>query len=74
MNGANPGKSEQNAFKKAARRSKKRFQQKDGRKPSVKTTNGNVSTFRKVKNKPKSTAHLTVIEGKKGKKKKRASL
>lgn len=74
FNGANPGKREQNAFKKAAKRSKKRFQQKDNRKqPSLKSTNGNVSTFRKVKNKPKSTAHLTVIEGKKGKKKKRAS-
>nr|WP_307150995.1 SA1362 family protein [Robertmurraya andreesenii] len=71
--GANPAKSEQSAFRKAAKRSKKRFQQKDSRKPAAKTANSNVSTLKKVKNKPRSAAHLTVIEGKKGKKKKRAS-
>lgn len=65
---------EQNAFKKAARRSKKRFQQKDSSKPVSRSSTNNISTFRKVKNKPKSTAQLTVIEGRKGKKKKRASL
>lgn len=73
FNGGNPQKHEQSAFRKAAKKSKKRFQQKDIRKPSVKTTNGNVSTLKKGKNKAKSATHLTVIEGKKGKKKKRAS-
>jgi hypothetical protein len=70
--GASPQNREQNAFRKAAKRSKKRFQQ-TARKPTSKTNNGNVSTLRKVKHKSKSAAHLTVIEGKKGKKKKRAS-
>lgn len=73
FSGAGPQSREQNAFRKAAKRSKKRFQQKDTRKPTSKTNNGNVSTLRKVKHKSKSAAHLTVIEGKKGKKKKRAS-
>lgn len=72
--GSNLRNREQNAFKKAARRSKKRFQQKDSSKPISRTPTSNISTFRKVKNKTKSTAQLTVIEGKKGKKKKRASL
>jgi large-conductance mechanosensitive channel len=71
--GTGPQASEQNAFKKAAKRSKRRFQHKDTRKPSSKPTTGNVSTLKKVKHKSKSAAHLTVIEGKKGKKKKRAS-
>lgn len=65
---------EQSAFKKAAKRSKKRYQHKDSRKPVSRTSNSNISTLKKVNHKPKSTAHLTVIEGRKGKKKKRASL
>lgn len=71
--GASPQRREQTAFKKAAKRSKKRFQQKDAPKPSSKSISGNVSTFRRTANKAKSAPHLTVIEGKKGKKKKRAS-
>ncbi|WP_449622806.1 SA1362 family protein [Robertmurraya sp. Marseille-Q9965] len=73
FNSSTPQKRDQSAFRRAAKKSKKRFQQKDARKPSVKTMNGNVSTLKKGKNKAKSAAHLTVIEGKKGKKKKRAS-
>lgn len=69
---SSPYKREQQAFRKAAKRSKKRYQQKDVRKPSAKLNN-NVSSFRRAKNKAKSAPHLTVIEGKKGKKKKRAS-
>ncbi|MGG0716528.1 SA1362 family protein [Robertmurraya massiliosenegalensis] len=71
--GAGPQKREQHAFKKAAKRSKKRLQQKDTRKPSSKTISGNVSSFKRTSTKPKSATHLTVIEGRKGKKKKRAS-
>lgn len=71
--GASPQRRERNAFKKAAKRSKKRLQQKDTRKPSSKTISGNVSSIKRAANKPKSTTHLTVIEGRKGKKKKRAS-
>ncbi|MGM0900047.1 MAG: SA1362 family protein [Bacillota bacterium] len=61
---------EQRAFKKAAKRSKKRFQIKEQSTPSKRPSIGSLSAARK---KRKDTSHLTVIEGKKGKKKNRAS-
>lgn len=64
---------EQNAFRKAAKRSKKRYKLKDMQKNSGRSVS-HLSSFRKFKHRPKSNVQLTVIEGKKGKKKKRASL
>ncbi|MDZ5471035.1 SA1362 family protein (plasmid) [Bacillus sp. 31A1R] len=69
--GANPQKREQQAFRKAAKRSKRRFLTKDVQKASPRV--GALSTIKKANNKKKSNTHLTVIEGKKGKKKNRAS-
>jgi mannitol-specific phosphotransferase system IIBC component len=71
-----PEKQEQRAFMKAARRSKKRFKHKDVLQTNRRSNaNGGSLTSLKKQNrsKKKSTVHLTVIEGKKGKKKNRAS-
>ncbi|MFE4522607.1 SA1362 family protein [Cytobacillus firmus] len=73
FNRSNPSKREQRAFIKAAKKSKRRFNNKEsgsviGRKGSV----GSITSIKKSKK--KSSPHLTVIEGKKGKKKNRASL
>ncbi len=68
-----PQKKEQRAFLKAARQSKKRLQHKSGD-SNTKSSLGRISPLKKNKTKRKSPAHLTVIEGKKGKKKNRASL
>lgn len=66
----NPQKKEQRAFLKAAKKSKKRLQKKDTKNTSL----GTLAPFKKAaKIKTKKTAHLTVIDGKKGKKKNRAS-
>nr|WP_066060623.1 SA1362 family protein [Neobacillus soli] len=72
---SSPQKKEQRAFLKAAKRSKKRFHQKSGD-STVKTSSlGSLTSLKKSsKTKKKSPAHLTVIDGKKGKKKNRASL
>jgi len=72
---SSPQKKEQRAFLKAAKKSKKRLQQKSGD-TNVKTSSlGTLTTLKKSnKTKKKSPAHLTVIDGKKGKKKNRASL
>lgn len=68
---ASPSKNhEQRAFKKAAKRSKKRYQTKEQSTPTKRTSIGSLSAARK---KRKDTSHLTVIEGRKGKKKNRAS-
>lgn len=72
---ASPQKKEQRAFLKAAKQSKKRLQKKSGdfgiRSASTRTI---ATTLKKAaKRKKKTTAHLTVIDGKKGKKKNRAS-
>lgn len=69
----NPEKKEQRAFLKAAKKSKKRLHNKD--KSSHKQVNGKNTPTLKAKKHKRSTsaAHLTVIEGKKGKKKNRAS-
>ena len=72
---SNPQKREQQAFIKAAKKSKKRLQSKSGE-PQAKVSSFGPLTSIKKNKKPKrnSSIHLTVIEGKKGKKKNRASL
>ncbi len=73
LSNAGPVNSEQKAFVRAAKRSKKRYQQQDSAKTSTrKTSVGSLTSIKKPKK--KSAAHLTVIQGKKGKKKNRASL
>ncbi|NRG29719.1 hypothetical protein HRF69_21730 [Bacillus circulans] len=71
---SSPQKREQKAFLKAAKQSKKRLQTKDrsssGQQQSTKTSSIKANKHKRSK----STAHLTVIEGKKSKKKNRASL
>ncbi|MFT8322922.1 MAG: SA1362 family protein [Bacillus sp. (in: firmicutes)] len=71
---ANPEKKEQRAFVKAAKKSKKRWQFKE--KSSLRQVSGKSINTGKAKKHKRNTsaAHLTVIEGKKGKKKNRASL
>lgn len=70
----NPQKKEQRAFVKAAKKSKKRLQQKGGDIQPKSISLGSFKSLKKVaKKKKKTTAHLTVIDGKKGKKKNRAS-
>lgn len=70
---ANPRNKEQRAFLKAAKQSKKRLQKKAGD-PSMRSSPGTLASIRKSsKAKKKTSAHLTVIDGKKGKKKNRAS-
>lgn len=71
---ADPQKNEHNAFRKAAKKTTKKYQQ-DVRKASPKTTNklGNGTKANKPKKKIRTASHLKVIEGKKGKKKNRAS-
>ncbi|WP_445490496.1 SA1362 family protein [Niallia sp. 03133] len=72
-NKANPEKKEQRAFIKAAKKSKKRLQYKEKTTPK-KITGKTTATLKSKKHKRStSAAHLTVIEGKKGKKKNRAS-
>ncbi|WP_237712841.1 SA1362 family protein [Bacillus methanolicus] len=69
-----PEKQEQRAFIKAAKRSKKRFKHKDGKQTNRRSNVGSLSSLKKQnRRKKKSPVHLTVIEGKKGKKKNRAS-
>ncbi|WP_407642042.1 SA1362 family protein [Cytobacillus massiliigabonensis] len=71
---ASPRKREQQAFIRAAKKSKKRFQTNhSGKGQPRKVSSGNSLSSLK-KSKKKSSAHLTVIQGKKGKKKDRASL
>ncbi|MFF2448623.1 SA1362 family protein [Neobacillus sp. NPDC058068] len=72
---SSPQKKEQRAFLKAAKKSKKRLQQKSGDGAAKTSSIGALTTLKKGnKIKKKSPAHLTVIDGKKGKKKNRASL
>ncbi|MBS4215696.1 hypothetical protein KHA99_25065 [Bacillus sp. FJAT-49825] len=70
---SSPQKKEQRAFLKAARRSKKRLQHRSGEPNAKGSTLGTLTTLKKGKAKKKPPAHLTVIDGKKGKKKNRAS-
>lgn len=70
---AKPEKREQRAFVKAAKKSKKRLQQKEVS-PSPRRSGATITSLKKnLKTKKKPSSHLTVIEGKKGKKKNRAS-
>ncbi|WP_368857066.1 SA1362 family protein [Neobacillus paridis] len=71
---SSPQKKEQRAFLKAAKQSKKRLQQRSGDTGQKNSSFGPISTLKKPKTKRKPPAHLTVIDGKKGKKKNRASL
>ncbi|WP_308211922.1 SA1362 family protein [Neobacillus cucumis] len=71
---SSPQKKEQRAFLKAAKKSKKRLQQKGGDSTAKTSSLGTLTSLKKsTKTKKKSPAHLTVIDGKKGKKKNRAS-
>ena len=71
---ANPQKKEQRAFLKAARQSKKRLQKRSGEPPMRNAFPGTLAPLKKsTKPKKKTPAHLTVIDGKKSKKKNRAS-
>jgi small-conductance mechanosensitive channel len=71
---SSPNKKEQRAFLKAAKKSKKRLQQKSGESQVKSSSLGTLTTLKKSnKTKKKAPAHLTVIDGKKGKKKNRAS-
>jgi mannitol-specific phosphotransferase system IIBC component len=68
-----PDKRDQRAFVKAAKQSKKRLLQKDTA-STPRRSGGTVTSMKKnLKSKNAPGAHLTVIEGKKGKKKNRAS-
>jgi FtsZ-interacting cell division protein ZipA len=70
---SSPEKSEQRAFVKAAKRSTKKHKTK--RPAATKSKHNPVASFNKlrIRKKSESKSHLTVIEGKKGKKKNRAS-
>jgi type II secretory pathway pseudopilin PulG len=72
---SSPQRKEQRAFLKAAKQSKKRLQHKSGDSNLKSTSAGSLTNLRKSssKTKKKSPAHLTVIDGKKSKKKNRAS-
>ena len=71
---SNPQKKEQKAFLKAAKQSKRRIQTKE-KAPAKQTSSNRTSSLKAHKHKrSKSTAQLTVIDGRKGKKKNRASL
>ncbi|MBT2686263.1 SA1362 family protein [Bacillus sp. ISL-37] len=64
------GRQQQRAFQKAAKRSKKRFQTKDANTSSKRSK---IKSLASARNKKKDTSHLTVIDGKKSRKKNRAS-
>lgn len=66
-----PARKEQRAFIKAARQSKKRQKTKTKQRDNV-ASFSLAKSSKKVKSRRKSDAHLTVIEGKKNKKKNRA--
>lgn len=74
LNKANPQKKEQQAFLRAAKRSKKRLQNKGSEQQAKASSFGSLTSLKKKKTKKKSPVHLTVIDGKKSKKKNRASL
>lgn len=67
-----PVKKEQQAFRKAARQSKKRLKSKTSKKDNVASFSA-AKTSKKITARKKTDSHLTVIEGKKNKKKNRAS-
>ena len=67
-----PEKREQRAFVRAAKKSLKRKQQKESGKQTRKSNVSNITSIRARKK--QTNNHLTVIEGKKGKRKNRVSL
>ncbi len=68
---SSPQKKEQRAFLRAARKSKKRLMQKSGESNTKNSALGTLSPLKRGnKIRRKTSAHLTVIEGKKGKNKK----
>jgi len=75
LNSPGQDKREQRAFVKAAKRSAKRKQQKEvaSHNRKKKTGSGKLTSIKKERIKRKHAPELTVIEGKKGKKKNRAS-
>ncbi|MBP2240841.1 ABC-type nickel/cobalt efflux system permease component RcnA [Cytobacillus eiseniae] len=70
---SSPKKREQRAFIRAAKRSKKRHQVKETSKGNQRKA-GSGHSLTSIKKPKKTSTHLTVIQGKKGKKKDRASL
>ncbi|WP_245917292.1 MULTISPECIES: SA1362 family protein [Bacillus] len=70
---SSPEKQEQRAFVKAAKKSKKRLHHKDGGQNKQRANVRSLASLRKNKATKKHPSHLTVIEGKKGKKKDRAT-
>lgn len=64
------GRQQKRAFQKAAKRSKKRFQTKDANASSKRSK---IRSLASARNKKKDASHLTVIDGKKSRKKNRAS-
>ncbi|RSD27408.1 SA1362 family protein [Mesobacillus subterraneus] len=69
LTGSSTGREQQRAFQKAAKRSKKRFQSKEANASSKRSKIRSLASARKKKD----ASHLTVIDGKKSKKKNRAS-
>ena len=70
LTSSSSGLQQQRAFQKAAKRSKKRFQTKD---TNVSSKRSKIRSLASARNKKKDASHLTVIDGKKGRKKNRAS-
>jgi hypothetical protein len=70
LTSSSSGRQQQRAFQKAAKRSKKRFQTKD---TTVSSKRSKIRSLASARNKKKDASHLTVIDGKKGRKKNRAS-
>jgi lipopolysaccharide export LptBFGC system permease protein LptF len=70
LTGSSSGRQQQRAFQKAAKRSKKRFQTKDANTSSKRSK---IRSLASARNKKKDASHLTVIDGKKNRKKNRAS-
>ena len=70
---ANPQNKDQRAFLKAAKQSKKRLNHKSSDNSSQRLSVGSLTSLKKSSKPKKNPAHLTVIEGKKSKKKNRVS-
>ena len=70
LTSSSSGRQQQRAFQKAAKRSKKRFQTKDANTSSKRSK---IKSLASARNKKKDASHLTVIDGKKSRKKNRAS-
>ncbi|MCM3571840.1 hypothetical protein M3172_01455 [Mesobacillus subterraneus] len=70
LTSSSSGRQQQRAFQKAAKRSKKRFQTKD---TNVSSKRSKIRSLASARSKKKDASHLTVIDGKKGRKKNRAS-